>query len=88
MGFSNVVHGFSRVVYAATLVKHVVQVVHYSNDLCIKVCVYKYNYKYKYIVQVHSSGSKLLVQLYNVDSVVIQCAVLQCTGTDLGISWQ
>lgn len=75
MGFSDVIHDFSRVVFTATLVKHVVPVVHYSTDLCINVCIYINHMG-------HNSSSKLLVLLYNTDSVVIQCSALQCTGTD------
>lgn len=33
----------------------------------------------------HNSGSKLLVLLYNTNTMVIQCTMLQPTGTDQGI---
>lgn len=78
MGFSNLVYGFSRVVYAATLVKHVVQVVLFSTDLCINVCIY-INHTGR------NNGSKLLGLLHNTESVVIQCTELQCTATDQGM---
>lgn len=76
IGFSRMLHSLSILVHNCILWLMMLPELFYKLSVNVRMYINHMGL---------NSGSKLLVLLYNTNTVVIQCTMLQPTGTDQGI---